>query len=418
MREINKLTDAAIKARTQSGNLIDGGGLLVQVTKTGGKSFTYRYQLNKVRRDMGLGPYPLVTLAAARQRRDELARLVKQGIDPIEHQRDTRIQAAQAASKRVAFATACEAFMAVRSKTLKTEKQVKSWNRTFAVAGKFLSGLYMHEVSRQHIVACLEPDWLEKNPTAVENMLRLHALFKWSIVRYELSTANPASIDELQQLLPKVTKPESEDEDHEHEGRASLRWADMPACMTKVRAVGTMPARAMEYIILTGARLEEALQLTWRELDLTAKKWTVHKSRMKTGVKQEVPLSAQAVTLLKALPSYKGGNPDPDALVFTAPRGGKLYGTALLDLLREIGYTPEQVTTHGMRSSLRTYVREVCKAEHDVAEAVIAHDTRKRITKTYERTRFYDERLDLMAKWADFTDERIQKVMQLAKDAA
>ncbi|WP_250508615.1 site-specific integrase [Caballeronia sp. GACF4] len=413
MRAINQLTDAKIRACTKSGNLSDGGGLLVQVTKTGGRSFTYRYQLNKVRRDMGLGPYPLVTLAAARQRRNELARLVKQGIDPIAHARDTRIQAAQASAKRVTFAAACEAFMAVRSKTLKTDKQIKSWNRTFAVADKLLNGLYMHEVSRASIVTCLEPDRIEKNPTATENMLRLHALFKWSIVRYELAAANPASIDELLQLLPKVMKEDGEDEDHERR-RAALPWADMPACMTKVRADKTMEARAMEFIVLTGARLEEASQLTWDELDLSAKKWTVHKSRMKAGKTQTVPLSAQAVTLLESLPSYNDGKPNPEGLVFTAQRGGKLYGASLLKLLCCIGYGVKDITTHGMRTSLRTYLGEVLKVREEVAEAVIAHDTRSRIRETYERTRFYDERIELMTKWADLTDERIEKVRKLS----
>ncbi|MDR5757859.1 integrase arm-type DNA-binding domain-containing protein [Caballeronia sp. LZ035] len=418
MREINKLTPAEVKARTQSGNLSDGGGLLLQVTKTGGKSWTYRYQLNKVRRDKGIGPYPTFSLAQARERRDELARLVKRGIDPIEHHRDALVQAAAATAKRVTFATACEAFMAVRSKTLKTEKQVKSWDRTFALAGKVLKGFYVHEVSRQHIVACLEPDWIEKNPTAVENMLRLHALFKWSIVRFELGGANPASIPELEQLLPKVTKNTDENEGDADDGRASLPWLDLPACMTKVRADRTMEAQAMEFIILTGARLEEALQLTWQELDLTAKKWTVHKSRMKAGKTQTVPLAAQAVDLLKALPSYNSGEPNPEGLVFTAQRGGKVYGAALLKLLRRIGYTVEQVTTHGMRKSLRTYLGEVLKVREEVAEAVIAHDTRSRIRKTYERTRFYDERIDLMTKWANYTDERIAKVAKLPKHAA
>ncbi|BCQ27182.1 integrase arm-type DNA-binding domain-containing protein (plasmid) [Caballeronia sp. NK8] len=417
MRTINNLTDAAIRARTASGNMSDGGGLLVQVTKTGGKSFTYRYQLNKVRRDMGLGPYPLLSLSAARELRDELARLVKQGIDPIEHKRDTRIAAAAARAKRVTYATACEAFMAVRSKTLKTDKQVKSWNRTFALAGKVLSGLYMHEVSRQHIMSCLDPDWLEKNPTATENMLRLHALFKWSIVRYELGTTNPAAIDELLQLLPKLTK-EAEADEAENDGRAALPWADLPACMTKVRADDTVEARAMEFIVLTGARLEEALQLTWQELDLTSKKWTVHKSRMKAGKTQTVPLAVQAVDLLKALPTYNRGEPKPEGLVFTAQRGGKVYGATLLKLLRRIGYTAEQVTTHGMRKSLRTYLGEVLKVREEVAEAVIAHDTRSRIRKTYERTRFYDERVGLMTRWADFTDERVAKVAKLPRDAA
>ncbi|WP_250481822.1 site-specific integrase [Caballeronia sp. NCTM5] len=416
MRSINNLTDAAIRARTKTGNMSDGGGLLVQVTKTGGKSFTYRFQLNRVRRDMGLGPYPLLSLSAARELRDELARLVKQGIDPIEHKRDARIAAAAAHAKRVSYATACEAFMAVRTKTLKTVKQVKSWNKTFADAGKVLSELYMHEVSRQQIIACLEPNWLTTPTAANENMLRLHALFRWTIVRYELGTTNPASIPELLELLPKVTK-EADDEEQD-KGRASLPWSDMPACMTKVRADKSMEARAMEFIILSGARLEEALQMTWAELDLAAKKWTVHKSRMKAGKTQTVPLPAQAVDLLKALPSYNEGEPKADGFVFTAQRGGKLYGDKLLDLLRRIGYTVEQVTTHGMRKSLRTYLGEVLKVREEVAEAVIAHDTRSRIRKTYERTRFYDERIELMTKWADFTDERIAKVTKLAKDAA
>ncbi|TCK38006.1 phage integrase family protein [Paraburkholderia sp. BL8N3] len=413
-----KLTPEDVKNFTKRGHLSDGGGLLLQVAANGSKSWTYRYQLNKVRRDKGIGPYPLFSLKRAREQRDEFARLVKQGIDPVDHCRDARIQAAAASAKRVKFADACAAFMELRSAGLKTEKQMKSWNRTFAAAGAVLGGLFIHEATRQHIVACLKDDWTVKNATAVENMLRLHALFKWSIVRYDLSIANPASLPELQELLPKVSKETADDED-DNEGRAALPWSAMPECMTKVRAIKTMPARAMEFIILTGARLEEALNLTWSEIDLKAKKWTVHKARMKAGKTQTVPLAAQAVDLLKALPSYNGGNPDPDGFVFTAPRGGKLYGDKLLDLLRdELEYTAEQVTTHGMRKSLRTYVREVLKADPDVCESVIAHDTRSKIRKTYERTNFYTARVPLMQDWANFTDERIAKVTNLADKAA
>ncbi|MGF6653743.1 hypothetical protein OKW34_004332 [Paraburkholderia youngii] len=130
MRKVDNLTDASIQARSTSGDMSDGGGLLLQVTKTGGKSWTYPYQLNNVRRDKGIGPYPLITLAAAGEKRDQLARLVKSGMDPIEHHRAARVRAALATAKRATYKDACAAFMQARSKTPKTEKQVKSWTRT------------------------------------------------------------------------------------------------------------------------------------------------------------------------------------------------------------------------------------------------------------------------------------------------
>jgi hypothetical protein len=124
------------------------------------------------------------------------------------------------------------------------------------MAGKFVSELYMHEVSRQHIMACLEPDWLVTTTAANENMLRLHALFRWSITHYELGTTNLASILEMLELLPKA--PKDADDEEQDKGRALLPWSDMPACMTKVRSDKTMEARAMEFIILSGARLADS----------------------------------------------------------------------------------------------------------------------------------------------------------------
>jgi integrase len=142
--------------------------------------------------------------------------------------------------------------------------------------------------------------------------------------------------------------------------------------------------------------LEEALQMTWAELDLSAKKWTVHKSRMKAGKTQEVSLPAQAVDLLRALRSYNDGEPRPMGLSLQHSEAASSTATGCSTCCAASGTPVEQVTTHGMRKSLRSYLGEVLKVREEVAEAVIAHDTRSRIRKTYERTRFYDERIELM----------------------
>ncbi|SAK63302.1 phage integrase [Caballeronia pedi] len=415
---LNKLSPAGVKSAATPGYLHDGGGLILQVTKTGAKSWLFQYNFSlppvtegdkpkRVRREKGLGPYPLVTLAQARDKAEALRRLRADGvIDPIAHERTERLEAAKVARQQVRYSDAIEPFMTQRKKDFKQQdRQAATWERSFAEAGKVLSAYYLHEITPDMVVESIMGMWHEKRQTAEDTIMRLNALFKWAKAKRLMPQDSPARLTGLlDQLLPKQVKQRTH--------RPALEWKDMPDFMTKLRACTRPAAAPMEFIVLTGTRVEEVLAMPWKEIDLAAKVWAIPAERMKAGKAHDVPLSPAAIALLKAQASYKDAKPDPETLVFTTPSGARHYASALSSELRtSLGYKQGEVTMHGMRSSLRTWLRAQ-NVEHDIAESAIAHDTRKSLTKTYERTRFFEERTPLMKDWAMFLDSA-NKVVKL-----
>jgi integrase len=184
------------------------------------------------------------------------------------------------------------------------------------------------------------------------------------------------------------------------ENRPSLPYKKIYEFMNKLRAEPGDVPRAMEYIVLTGARSSEATGATWREIDLAGKVWHVPAERMKGRVAHDVPLSPQALALLEALP----GEHAPDDRLFDSVKGKQVSDVVLSALLRKLGYPLGSVTTHGFRSTVRTWLSERTQASPDVAEAVISHDKRPKVQQAYERTRFFEQRVPLMTMWANFID--------------
>jgi len=170
--------------------------------------------------------------------------------------------------------------------------------------------------------------------------------------------------------------------------------------MNKLRVEAGDISRAMEFIVLTGARSGEATGCCWREINLAEKVWHCPAERMKAGVAHDVPLSPQALALLEALP----GKHAPDDRLFDSAKGKQVSDVVMSALLRKLGYPLGSVTTHGFRSSLRTWISERTSAPPAVAEAVLSHDRRSMIQQAYERTRFFEQRVPLMTQWADFID--------------
>lgn len=196
----------------------------------------------------------------------------------------------------------------------------------------------------------------------------------------------------LENLLPKTVQ--------KTRSRPALDYREIHDFTKKLRAEAGNVARAMEFIILTGARTSEATGATWREIDLTGRVWRVPAQRMKRRIAHDVPLSAQAIALLKALP----GQHRADDRIFDSVTGRQISDPVLSEVLRKLGYPLGAITTHGFRSTLRTWLAERTSAPSAVAEACIAHDKRDKVRQAYERTRFFEQRVPLMTLWASFID--------------
>jgi integrase len=235
---------------------------------------------------------------------------------------------------------------------------------------------------------------------------RIENVLDWATSKGHRAGANPARFTgHLENLLPKVQEKTA--------NRPALDYRAIHGFMKALRAEAGDVARAMEFIILTGARTSEATGATWREIDLAGKIWHVPPERMKVHVAHDVPLSPQALALLEALP----GEHAPDNRLFDSVKGKQVSDVVLSGLLRKLGYPLGSVTTHGFRSTVRTWLSERTQASPDVAEAVIAHDKRPKVQQAYERTRFFEQRVPLMTQWADFIDSPDARVVAFVSAA-
>jgi integrase len=397
MRATHRLTAATVKKLISSPPertkyVPDGGGLHIQITPAGTASWVYRYQLHNRSREMGLGSFAAVSLADARAKAAEAARLKAAGIDPLGQKQHARKTALREAEHRLPFGDATAKFIALREPQW-SRANAEDWRSSLRRHAALLSRLDVNEISTSDVLRVLEALWVEKNATATALRQRIEAVLDWATSKGHRSGENPARFkNHLEHLLPTMQV--------KTENRPSLPYKKIYEFMNKLRAEPGDVPRAMEFIVLTGARSGEATGCCWREIDLAEKVWHCPAERMKAGVAHDVPLSPQALALLEALPGAHG----PDDRLFDSVKGKQVSDVVLSALLRKLGYPLGSVTTHGFRASLRTWLGERSEASEDVADACIAHDKRPANTTAYARTRHFEARVPLMSAWANYID--------------
>ena len=305
------LTAATCKTKTEPGRYSDGNGLMLIIDKpradgrAGAKRWCQRLTIGNKRRDLGLGSYPLVSLAAARERAAENARIARGGGDPTV-QRDE-------APTIPTFAEVAEMKLDQKRKELSNEKHAKQWRSTLEDhAFPVLGDMRVDEIGVDEVLAVLEPIWDKTNETAsrlrgrIENVLSYAAARKWR------SGLNPAQWrGNLDQLLamPSKVKPV------QHQPALAVR--DVPEWFKELRKRRGVSSWCLEFVALTWCRSGEARGAEWREIDLERALWTIPAARTKTSTEHIVPLSSGAISLLRSIPmTSKSG------LVFEGARGG------------------------------------------------------------------------------------------------
>jgi integrase len=392
-KRAKELGALAVGKFTTAGLHFVGGvqGLALQVKPGGGgRSWTLRVVIAGKRRDMGLGPYPDVTLAMAREKAREARELMRQGIDPIERQQAAQSALRATAATALSFKDCSACYIKAHEAGWKSAKHAQQWRNTLEQhAHPVLGALLVRDVGLSQVLAVLEPIWTTKTETASRLRSRMELVLDWATARGYREGLNPARWrGHLDKLLPapsKVAKVEH---------HPALPLTEIGAFMQRLRAAKGMGARALEFAILTAARSGEVRGATWAEIDRSAKVWTVPGIRMKAGREHRVPLAAESLALLDALPRMAGTD-----LVFPAPRGGKLSDMTLTAVLRRLDVP---AVPHGFRSTFRDWAGERTHHPREVIEHAIAHRLGDASEQAYARGDLFEKRRILMADWARF----------------
>ena len=367
-------------------------------TNTSGKQVVHR-------RDMGLGSYPEITLAEAREKARELRKQVRNGIDPLERKKQDREALRVQHSKSKTFRECAKVVIANKARELKNAKHIAQWESTLeAYAYPVIGDRIMANISRGDVVEILQPIWIEKHETASRLRGRIETIWDYGKAMEYCSGDNPAAWKgNLEQILGKVKSKKS--------SHPSLPYVQVGALMAELRSREGTTARALEFAILTASRSNEVFGATWNEINLSDSIWTIPAQRMKAAKEHRVPLSDEAKELLKGLHKFKDNN-----LVFPAPRGGKLSDMSITMLIRRMhqdeldakrnGFLdPKQnkvATTHGFRSTFRDWSADQTDYPREVCEHALAHKLPDEVEAAYLRTDYLAKRTSLMADWAKY----------------
>jgi integrase len=394
-RTINRLSHRKVVTLKQPGMHGDGGGLYLQVTEgadgTPRKSWLFRYTVAGRERQMGLGPLSDVPLAEARDRALAARKLRRAGKDPIAEREAARVEASLVAAKTMSFDECATAYIAAHRAGWRNLKHAAQWSSTVATYCSPVFGkLPVQLVDVGLVMKAIAPLWAAKPETAGRVRGRIERILDLAKVRGFRDGENPARWrGHLDQLLPARGKV------RRVKHHAALPFADIPAFVAALRGRDAVAARALEFAILTAARTSEVLGATWSEFYLDTRVWTIPAERMKGAREHRVPLGDRAIEIIRNMMSAKKNDH-----VFYGDRRAALSNMSLLMLLRRMGRT--DITTHGFRSTFRTWAAECTNYPREVVEAALAHVVGNKVEAAYQRGDMLDKRRPLMAQWENY----------------
>lgn len=406
-KELTALDVRRLEHPGQGGNVTFavGGvdGLQLQITPTGAKSWILRCTVAGKRRNIGLGSYPSTTLAQAREAARDARDMIRQGVDPVEHRKAAQAALLTAQRRGITFSKAMELTLAARTAEFRNEKHIKQWRATLdTYAVPVLGRMLVSEITVGDILQTLEPIWQTKTETASRLRGRIEAVLAWATAKGHREGDNPARWrGNLDAILPKPSKVAKVTH------HAALQLDHVAAWFADVQGRDGNGTRALEFMALTAARSGEVRGMTWAEVDLDKGLWTIPADRMKAGKEHRVPLTAEAVGLLRSLERH----PRSD-YVFPAVKGGMLSDATLSACMKRIhevkpGTYLDRISgrpavPHGLRSTFRDWCAERTDYPRDMAEIALAHTVGSEVERAYRRTDMLEKRRAMMAAWGRF----------------
>ena len=372
-----------------------------------GKRLDKDGKLKPHRRDIGIGPYPEISLAEARAKATELRLQIRSGIDPIAHKQEQLEKLyVQKLRDKTTFLECAKVVIANKARELKNEKHIGQWTSTLETyIYPTLGDISIGTITKVDIAEVLRPIWTEKNETAKRIRGRIETIFDYAKAMGYFVGDNPAEWKgNLEPILGNLKR--------ESRPHPSLHYNQVSEFIHHLRQKKGISPKALEFAILTACRSGEVFGAKWLEIDFKNKVWIIPKERMKADKEHRVPLSQEAITLLESIQQYTR----PQDFIFPAPRGGMLSDMSLTTLIKRmheqklkengLGYIdPKQnrvITTHGFRSTFRDWSADKTDYPREVCEHVLAHKLPDEVEAAYLRGAYLEKRKGLMADWAEF----------------
>jgi integrase len=400
-----RLTALGMKKIVKPGRHADGGGLYLDIAKSGSRSWVFLYQRAGKRREMGLGRVDDVPLALARVKAAEARQILATGGDPLDVRREAERQV-----KPKTFGEAADALLADVEGGWRNDKHRAQWKMTLTKYAGPLRDLPISEVGTDDVLKVLRPLWSRVPETASRTRGRIERVLDYARARGWRSGENPALWrGHLALMLP---KPEKLRRGHHR----ALPYQEIPAFMARLRNTKGLGARALEFQILTAARSGEVRGATWAEIDFNAELWIIPKERMKANRAHRVPLPPHAMALLEDLLGMaraEHGDEAPSALLFP----GTLLDRPLSDgtLERVLDRLSVAVTPHGFRSTFRDWAGDTTDHPREVIEAALAHAVGDETERAYRRSDALEKRRTLMEAWSAYCAGENPAVVPLSR---
>ena len=376
------LSATFVRTITRPGRYGDGRGsfglsLLVKPRDNGrlSKTWSQRLRIDGKLTNIGLGPYPLVTLKEARDKALDNRRAVEKGGDPRQQRVSNDVPT---------FADAAEAVIKIHAETWKEGgRSEEIWRASLHdYAGK-LGPKPVDRITTSDVLGVLTPIWSSKRVTAKRVRQRISQIMKWAVAEGHRED-NPAG-DAIEAALPK--------HDAVQVHHQALPHAEVGAALRTIRESGAAPGTrlALEFLVLTASRSQEVRGARWEEIDGAT--WTIPGERMKKGRDHRVPLSSRSLKVLAEARQLTNGS----GLVFPSVRGGSQSDGTLSQLVKKLGI---KAVPHGFRSSFRDWAAECSTAPREVCELALAHVNDDRTEAAYRRSDLFEKRRELMEDWA------------------
>lgn len=392
-RAINRLTATGVSKLKGRGRHADGGGLWLNVSHSDNKSWVFRWTPKGGKpREMGLGPSPAVQLAMARSLAVGYREMVAVGKDP-KTERDRE--------QGKTFGDAADDYLAAMSSQWTNAKTQWQWQTTLTERCVSIRNRPVSDIDTADLLTVLNPLWSKIPETASRIRMRIESVLDYAKTKGWRSGENPARWrGHLANTLPKRQKLDNH--------YAAMNYADLPDFMVELRDREALAARALELLILTASRTSEVLKATWSEFDLDNALWVIPAERMKMKRAHRIPLTEDALVLLK--PLYDNRVSD---YVFPGQKTDKpLSGMALAMMLRRMKVTG--VTVHGFRSTFRDWAGDETNFPREIAEAALAHKVGNDVEQAYRRSDALGKRRQLTDAWSRYcSGEKAVKVVKL-----
>jgi len=390
---IHKLSATKIRKIAKAGKYHDGGGLTLNVRATGSRNWTFRYNYQKRRKEVGLGSCKTTDLETARERAKNFRDMLFYGKDPKEEIHKLRNHEAaliHERKQRKTFKETCEAALEVKIYTWKNpDKQVLRWQKSLFERCEFLLDRPVETITTADVVRALKPLWTVQHDTADRMRKHIEFVMSHAIAHKWHSGPNPARWDmNIEHILLKPRQLKKH--------YAAMHYDDIPDFFVKLEKEHTISAQALKFTVLTGIRSGVTRMAQWDQIDWDEKVWKVPNINMKTDKEFHVPLSHDIMAMLKTVYEIA-----PSSYIFPGNRAEKPMSDATMrKRLHEMGY--EGLTVHGFRSTFRDWTGDKTNTDEDIAEHALAHSVGSAVKRAYRRGTAFEKRRALMIQWSDY----------------